>query len=76
MVGKQVKRFGGEVCGKGGVGLFHIMGLTHKGVTGQTCSETDSPINLLKICPRIHTKLKRDQIMTKTYVYLIIVESL
>lgn len=48
VVGKQVKRFGGEVCGKGGVGLFHIMGLTHKGVIGQTCSETDSPINLLK----------------------------
>ena len=39
VVGKQVKRFGGEVCGKGGVGLFHIMGLTHKGVIGQTCSE-------------------------------------
>ena len=48
MVGKQVKRFGDEVCGKGGVGLFHIMGLTHKGVIGQTCSETDSPVNLLK----------------------------
>lgn len=58
VVGKQVKRFGGEVCDKGGVGLFHVMGPNHKGFIGKTCSGTNSPINLQNIYPRIYTKLK------------------
>ena len=43
VVGKQVKRFGGEVCDKGGVGLFHVMGPTHNRANLQWNKFTNKP---------------------------------